>query len=557
MRKICLLLLCLLFAGLVHAQSAYFERNYQANFYNDLAEMRSSPSGVLYLFQQENEGQGQQSYGITRIASDGSQIFTPIFSGTKLDFDFLPIEDGYIVIDYVFECDVIIPRSLARFDFTGTRIWDIQLDFLGEHGKLLPGPGDNFWVFREGDVPLLYDLDGNLLESGPSVLPVFKGYKERSNDKLLTYGLTALNQYNKTLNTVQSIDLGEEIVNADTLSDDRTVVLTFQNLYLLGASFDIIKVVAHGLSPYALKDMATDGTRIKVLSGNSSPGVRTYDADLLLTDTQLLPINDPFSPKFMSVHDFRMVLTGNALPSGAASSGQVIGVRAMPLYQPWYAATADARVTNVTMSGQPVAYPAPDYPGGTLKANDVKVTVKNEGNAVLETVTLNAVLSTYNFFCGLIDKPYYKTFNGLQVAPGDSITFEVGTLVGEFAGTPIPTVYPLCFWTTLPNDSLDINPLNDATCKSFNTIVGTKNPETVYPLAVFPNPAAGDFLIQLPLNPTQATVQLIDLTGRAVWQTSGSGFAFSVQVPGLARGIYQVSVRDEQGNRYMGKVAVE
>ena len=557
MRKICLLLLFLPFSVLVHAQGAFFERNYQTYFYNDLVEMRGTPSGVLYLFQQENEGQGQQSYGISRVDPDGTKLFTPLFTGTNLDFDFLPIEDGYIVLDYVFECDIIIPRALARFDFAGTRIWDKQMDFGGEHGKLLPGPGNNFWVFREGDVPLLYDLDGNLLESGQSVLPIFKGYKERSNGKLLTYGLTAVNQYNKTLNTVQTIDLGEEIVNVDTLSGDRTVVLTFQNLYILDATFGISTVIPHALSPYSLKDMATDGTQIKVLSGNDSPAVRTYDAGLQLISTQLLPINDPFSPKFLAVHGDRLVLAGYALPSAGAYGRQVIGVRAMPLNQPEYAATADARVTNVTMSGQPVAYPAPDYPGGTLKANDVKVTVKNEGNAVLETVTLNAVLSTYNFFCGLIDKPYYKTFNGLQVAPGDSITFEVGTLVGEFAGTPIPTVYPLCFWTTLPNDSLDINPLNDATCRSFTTIVGTKNPETVYPLAVFPNPAVGDFLIVLPFNPQTATVQLIDLTGRIVLKTSASGYQITVNPAGLARGLYQVSVRDENGTRYLGKVVVE
>lgn len=557
MRKICLLLFFLPFAGLIHAQGAFFERNYQTYFYNDLVEMRGAPSGSIYLFQQENNSQGHQSYGIMRIDPDGNRLFTPFFTGTNLDFDFLPIEDGYIVIDYVFECDIIIPRSLARFDFAGTRIWDKYLDVLGEHAKLLPGPGNLFWVFREADVPLLYDQDGNLLESGPNIMPVFKGYKERSNGKLLTFGLTDLNLYNKTLNTVQSIDFGVEIVNVDTLSGGRTVVLTFQNLYILDASFDVIKVITHGLSSYALKDMATDGTQIKVLSGNSEPAIRTYNTDLQLIATQLLPGNDPFLPKFMAVHGDRMVLTGNTLPSNASSNGQVIGVRSMPINQPAYAATADTRVTNVTMPAPPIAYPASNYPGGTIKANDVKVTVRNDGHAALETVSLNAVLSSYNFFCGLIEKPYYQTFSGLNVAPGDSITIEVGSLVGEFVGMSLPTVYPLCFWTTLPNDSLDVNPLNDAACKSFSTVIETKNPEIIYPLAVFPNPTAGDFLLVLPAKTIEATVQLFDLTGRTVLQTSGSGNEISVSAPALSRGLYQVSVRDENGTRYIGKLVVK
>ncbi|MEI6412539.1 MAG: T9SS type A sorting domain-containing protein [Bacteroidota bacterium] len=556
MRKICLLLLCLLLAGLIHAQSAYFERNYQSFFNNNLIQLRGDATGGVILFEQSDPTLYQVTYGFNRVDSTGVSQFFSFLSGQTQDFDFLPIQDGYIVAYLAFDCDYWLPRMIKRYDFQGNLIWEVPLETQSTYHRLLPGPDSSFWVVNGVELPVRFDLNGNLLGYGSDLLKSMDHYVERSNGKLLTYGPLGVNQYNKSLSTIQSTNLDFEVLKADTLSENRTAVLTSHKLYILDAAFDVIKVIDHNLFGLGIKDMATDGNYIRVLTGNTNPAIRVYDADLQLIATQNLPANDPFRPKFMCIQHNRLILAGNSKPFNQLNNSQVISVRSLPIDQPAYGATTDALVTNIMMQAAPIATHFPGTQGGIIQASDVKVTIQNAGDAVLNSVTLNAVIAYDSYLCGPYETTYKQQFPAVNLLPGDSITLSVGDLTATYASW-VPPVYHLCFWTTLPNDSLDRNTLNDQICKDFTTIVGTKNPETPYPLVVFPNPAAGDFQIVLPVSTTLATVQLFDLTGRAVLKTSASGSGITVNAAGLARGLYQVSVRDEKGNRYIGKVVLE
>lgn len=64
-----------------------------------------------------------------------------------LDSDWLPLADGCMATGYSFECDIILPRHITRFDASGMLQWTKPVEISGPTqvpAKLLPGPDSTF-----------------------------------------------------------------------------------------------------------------------------------------------------------------------------------------------------------------------------------------------------------------------------------------------------------------------------------------------------------------------------------------------------------------------------
>ena len=128
------------------------------------------------------------------------------------------------------------------------------------------------------------------------------------------------------------------------------------------------------------------------------------------------------------------------------------------------------------------------------------VTVRNEGAAILNAVTVNMRHEDHNatglgFLCGQSEFQTW-TFEGLNLAPNETIMLELGGI--EVLDQPrLDNDTPeLCLWTSHPNFQLDNNHANDAHCDFF---VATATEETVFSpknCTVQPNPFSDAIHIQ-------------------------------------------------------------
>lgn len=545
------LLLCLTLAHPSHAQ--FFEKNFQPDTYNDLTEMRTSGDGLLYCLTSTDH---KPNY-IHRMDQQGNSVSIYLYSYFEvLDFDWLPLSDGVIVTGRYFDCDIIVPRRYFRYDTSGNLLWEKGNDpwssgAFTDTVKLLPGPGgDTFWAF-DGGYPKLYDSSGDSIGVASYALPRFTGYLSTADGRLFTYGAGAA-LYNPALTTVQFGLAGITVLKAGALPDGRFVLLTPDQLLLTNSDFEIVQEISHGVptGTGTPPDLAVHAAEIRLLTNTMPNQLLRFDTLLALQETLNMPADAVFQPKFLATDDQRLALAGSEY---GAPYNHVVAVRSTPLNAPYFDASPDAALTAVLSDNPPVGY----YDAGPnvhyIKYDSVTVVLKNEGADTLHDVWLNGVIGYYYFSCSGTEY-YRKHFSDLNLAPGESVHLEVGKF-SQHAPYTLPPVATLCFWTTLPNDSLDQNRLNNSFCADFTVIVGNEEPQQALPLRITPNPATDFFQVQWPGNfDTEAVVRLYDATGRIVYQTRVAGSEWTFQREKLSAGLYQVVLRDENGKVYSGKI---
>jgi hypothetical protein len=122
----------------------------------------------------------------------------------------------------------------------------------------------------------------------------------------------------------------------------------------------------------------------------------------------------------------------------------------------------------------------------------------------------------------------------------------------------VPAQTQLCFWTTLPNDSLDLDRTNNRTCQSFNVIVNAPEPPPMVSLQISPNPASDAFTLNWSSDVNaRALARLFDAAGRQVIETQVSSGRWTFQRGALPAGLYNLLLTDDKGRVYSGKLVLE
>lgn len=552
-----LITLLLFFAVAAPSSAQYFERSFQTDFYNSLEAMRWGENGELNCITKGGDQSDFQPLFLRHFDDQGNETHFPIASyGMPLDYDWLALQDGYLVTGYFFECDIILPRRYFYFDKSGTLLWEKETDPSEPTAysdiKLLPGPANTFWAFR-GDKPVQYDLDsGDSIGVASLPLPLFDGYVTTAGGNLLTYG-SGLTLYNPALTFFQFGLQGTYVLKADALPDGRFAALTSEKLYLLNSDLGIAKEIDHGIQINAnvRTDLAAGASGIWLLATTEPRQLLHYDTALTLLETKTVPSDAPFQPVLVAADADRVVLAGEeyGLPFN-----QVVSLRSTSAANIFFDATPDAALTDVTSVHPPVGYFYPAWYEHEIVFDSVAVTLKNEGGSVLDEVTLNTVLGYYNFICH-VTYTYRQKFTGLNLLPGNSMTLELGE-IEQYGQFNVPATTTLCFWTTLPNDSLDQFRPNNSICKTFNVTVAVSDPKETKPLEIYPNPAMDAALIKVPDEPI-AFARLYDMTGRLLLNTRISGNEWTLQRADLPAGMYQIIIAGENGQVYSGKIVFE
>lgn len=235
---------------------------------------------------------------------------------------------------------------------------------------------------------------------------------------------------------------------------------------------------------------------------------------------------------------------------------QVVSLRSTVPATVTFEATPDAALLDITMPHWPADHYEPRYDYHYIQIDSIAVTVKNKGTNLLEQVTINSVLAYSDYICQVEDQ-FKKVYSRLNLQPGQSTTLYVGAVTQPTHS--ISTVTSLCFWTTLPNDSLDHNAMNNRLCKTFQVIVTVEDPG--FPsgkLQIVPNPAKDDCtLTWAGQSKNKASIQVINMTGQQVAIATTEGNEWEFERHSLPPGIYNVLVTTGNGQQITGKVVFE
>lgn len=534
-------------------QAQYFERNFQEGFYNQATELREGKNGEMLFSVVSNQPLSFRNTHLYRVDSQGNTIhFSLFFHGVLSNSDWIPLADGYVMTAYTIHCDFPELRYLARYNATGTLLWKKSLELDGEPTevpmKLLPGPDSTFWLFRADKPPVQFNAVGNILGQAAVALPLFDGYAERADGLLVTYGPSGLAVYSPGLDFVQLGFPGQPILKACPLSDGRLVVLTADKLLIVNSVFGVLQELNHGVQfPDLQVDMAANDASIWLV-GATSAGRRLlrYDLSLHLLETKTMLPTTPFQPSFVVATASRLVLLG-----AETMRSQVVSLRSMPADAVTFDATPDAALTEITTPHLPIGTNYDNY--HTVHFDSVAVTLENQGMDTLQRVTINAVLASQQVGCNL-QTQFRRSFSDLQLLPGQSISLYLGPIYWASTQLLAPQT-SLCFWTTLPNDSLDHNAMNNMVCRTFQVIVPTAEPDAAEPVRIFPNPAHTICTLEWPDQGVQtAQIKVINMAGQKVVQTTVSKNQWNFERNGLPAGIYQVLIINEKGHRFIGKV---
>jgi hypothetical protein len=548
-----LLLLCMALGCPVFGQ--FFERNFQYDFYNQVLELRTGAGGELFMTTRNESQSSFKPVIMHHFAPDGNTFsFLMLEMGEALDHDWIPVDDGFISTGRFFECDIAIPRRFFRHDLNGTLLWQKDEEPVVENPfiqptKLLPGQNGTFWVCK-GDKPRLYSADGDSIGIGPLTVPLFRGYIRTPDGDLVTYGTEGLAQYSPDLSSVQTGLFGYDVLKAARMPDGRYVALTPDQLLITDENFMVEKETAHGQPD--VKDLGAGENRIILLSSNFPRKLMHFDTTLALTETETIPTDAVFQPSFCAIEGQRLIVAGEEY---GLATAQVAGVRASPLDTAlFFDGTCDAALTGISAPQPPTGM---DFPGYYLIFFDsVAVTLKNEGTDTLHHVTINAILGKEVFICQ-VNYSYQQTFYDLNLPPGASRQLYLGELV-QYGNFVLPAQTQLCFWTTLPNDSLDLDRTNNSTCQSFNVIVNAPEPPPTVSLQISPNPASDAFTLNWSSDVNaRALARLFDAAGRQVIETQVSSGQWVFQRGQLPAGLYNLLLTDDKGRVYSGKLVLE
>lgn len=164
----------------------------------------------------------------------------------------------------------------------------------------------------------------------------------------------------------------------------------------------------------------------------------------------------------------------------------------------------DVGVTNVESIGE-ILYSEFDscYDGGNGMQATADVLLPNTmvevTNFGIETVQSVAINFRYrrcpNPFHQATRRYFEWTFSDLNLAPNESVILELGEILME--RYPLQQDPNLCFWTSVPNQKMDINHDNDEFCRPY-LISDTDEESTLTELIeIFPNPVANTLFLKL------------------------------------------------------------
>lgn len=138
----------------------------------------------------------------------------------------------------------------------------------------------------------------------------------------------------------------------------------------------------------------------------------------------------------------------------------------------------------------------------------------------------------------------------IAIEANTSYVFNLGDII--IPNKLTQSSYEICFWTSIPNEKIDVNGSNDLYCETVVfTDIEDKNPLSSF--NVFPNPSQDKFTVEVtsPQN-KELQLQLLNTQGQVLYQTNFSQ-TLEMDLSSYPIGVYLLKVTDGF-NRYTKKL---
>lgn len=148
-----------------------------------------------------------------------------------------------------------------------------------------------------------------------------------------------------------------------------------------------------------------------------------------------------------------------------------------------------------------------------------KATIKNMSSTQLNSFYLTADIGSFSGYC--YKRLFHKNYNGLSIAPGDSITVQTDPIIGLLTSYYFPnyvTLSNICFVATAPNGKNDLNALDNTSCPGnvINPVGISQKYNTVIAPNIYPNPVNDKLTIVNNGNIDFIKAQIINNVGQVV-----------------------------------------
>lgn len=520
-----------------------------------LYDFSADSDGTTFLSIVANSG-GAGQFQVVKVwpNGDSSQVVWTN-SGDPVTTKFLLLPDGFVTYGVSDGCDVGLPPYISKWNNAGELQWEVSylqliVNWQFDSLTVLPGPDQSLWVFQRNTPPVQLDSNGAIAGMSAEAEPLFTGFIAIPNQQYLTWNPNSLIRYNETLTTKTEVATPHPVRDAALLSNGQIAVLTTHELLVLDTTLTIhgqwdlpATVVGQWIG------VETQDSTIYLLnSGAEEVALFQWSADLNEGNAQLVSPYTGFKVEQFACRNGQLYLAGS-------NSRKVIGLKSRPIATPLYELHQDASVTTVQSPAPIEIWPA----AGTIYSarwKNIEIVVANLGTDTLESVILNGVMDGSSYFCFQI-QAYQDTFSNLHIPPGDSTTITIPELTwSNLTPNGLPSWFTICFWTSMPNDSLDALTANDRYCGTFSTLVDVKNPAIPEPvLSIQPNPAHETTTIVLPERLYfPAELVLYNALGLEVRREVVQSSTPVLSRGDLPPGIYQVLVRTSDARLLHGQV---
>ena len=207
-------------------------------------------------------------------------------------------------------------------------------------------------------------------------------------------------------------------------------------------------------------------------------------------------------------------------------------------------ATKDVGVLDAQVLGYLVSYNSP--PGQIMISYSVQATVKNYGTDTVRYFKLNLFAKFVSISYCLLG--LHQDF-AITVPPGGTVAVNTKA----FTTSPLPmsvlqssnvVTGQFCFYTSVPDSSIDYEISNNTACKSFTfSLLHTAIEEGLMgnKISVFPNPVTAQ--LQIKSEEQISAIKIYNALGAEVFVSTHETKNASVDCSGFAPGVYSISVK--------------
>ncbi len=363
-----------------------------------------------------------------------------------------------------------------------------------------------------------------------------------STDQILVATDNGLFEYNANGILTDSLP-NFQVDHLEKLPNGNYVATVADNLFLFSSDFNQLNMVfGQGDS---IMDIAVRGNEIAVLT--TAPKILRYDLGLNPIGTvPLTGHNQTFTSLDFDGNGF--VVGGGEQYGKDGHVNTSAFIKQFGLDGSTINTNEDISIEDVELSGAvETMFVTPQLYQAALPT--ASITVKNNGNSVVNTLNLNLGFPDFNVWlweCKEV-QVFSRSFENLNLQPGASVQLDWDNQSIYFGDEPIGIELEMCFWASIPNNHLDNNNDNDGICES----ILISSQKEIFPVHFghYYNTATKELYFELNSahDAENATANIFNAAGQTVYSQSISEARQTVDMSAFTDGIYFLQI--VSGNR--------